>query len=114
LQAVVQNLNIQFAEMMRLRGHRHRILNEPGTTINLASDRKAISRGDFISEIQGLLKITQGRNYPACSTHLLLEISLRAIPAVEKIGIGAYKDHMACSQVFCHPAAFTPFRGKHY
>jgi hypothetical protein len=58
LQVVVQSLNIQFAEMMRLRGHRRRILNEPGTTINLAGDRKTISRGYFISEIQELLKIT--------------------------------------------------------
>lgn len=67
--------------MMRLRGHRRRILNEPGTTINLVGDRKTISRGDFINEIQELLKITRGRNYPECSTHLLLEISFTSNPS---------------------------------
>lgn len=34
LRAVVQNLNIQFAETVRLQDHHRRILNEPGTTTN--------------------------------------------------------------------------------
>lgn len=60
LRAVIQNLNKDFAETVRLRGQKRRIVDQTDTS-NSDSDQNAISRADFIMEIKDLLSITRGR-----------------------------------------------------
>ena len=60
LRAVIQNLNKDFANTVRLRGQTRRILDQIGT-LSLHDRPNAISREDFITEIKDLLGITRGR-----------------------------------------------------
>ena len=68
LRAVVQNLNVQFAETVRLRGQLRRVVEEnegplkPGT----------VTRTDFIGEIKDLLKTTRGRELPGTFNPLIV------------------------------------------
>lgn len=73
LRAVIQNLNVEFAETMRLRGQHRRIVDgvvfcNTGRT----TEPKIISRADFIDEIRDLLKITRGRELPGMFSPLIV------------------------------------------
>ncbi|OCL04807.1 dynamin GTPase [Glonium stellatum] len=72
LRAVVQNLNLEFAAIMRLQGQHRRISSELSSTANSAGGRETISRKDFITEIQELLDITRGRELPGMFNPLIV------------------------------------------
>lgn len=82
LRAVIQNLNLNFAEVMRVRGHRRQITTVAsevpksifGNTqiVNSFSNPKYITRTDFIDDIQGLLKRGRGRELPGLFNPLLV------------------------------------------
>ena len=66
LRAVVQNLNIGFAETMWKHGHRRRIL-DPMTHVPdhiVQSNARAVTRDAFENEIVGLLQRNRGRELP--------------------------------------------------
>ncbi|KAI9809646.1 MAG: hypothetical protein M1825_000078 [Sarcosagium campestre] len=76
LRAVVQNLNLQFAENMRLRGHRRCITDIP--TFGNSSDSRdndvalPIPRADFIREVQEILQSSRGRELPGMFNPLIV------------------------------------------
>ena len=67
LRAVVQNLNLAFAERMRLSGEYRRIVDSKRD-----KDLKTISRNDFIDEIRWLLKRSRGRELPGMFNPLIV------------------------------------------
>ena len=72
LRAVVQNLNKDFAETVRLHGQKRRIADHLTNTLNSPSDRVTISRADFIDEIKELLIVTRGRELPGMFNPLIV------------------------------------------
>ena len=72
LRAVVQNLNVEFAESLRLRGHQRRIVENDVRSNGQTADMKTISRADFIDEIRELLSITRGRELPGMFNPLIV------------------------------------------
>lgn len=68
LRAVVQNLNVDFAELMRTHGHRRRILDQ---RLPKTKD-KSVSRDEFEGEIVGLLKRNRGRELPGMYNPLIV------------------------------------------
>lgn len=83
LRAVVQNLNLDFAESMRVKDH-HRFIVEavfPGESssamlldaFNRPSTFELIGRSDFISEIRDLLKKSRGRELSEMFSPLIID-----------------------------------------
>lgn len=82
LRAVVQNLNIEFSESMRLRGQHRRIVDvastngavqgQPYIDGSLRSNPGVITRTNFIGEIRELLKRTRGRELPGMFNPLIV------------------------------------------
>lgn len=82
LRAVVQNLNLDFAESMRVKGHYRSIVEmiplrkNPPTMLQDTSDKlptpELIGRTDFINEIRDLLKRTRGRELPGMFNPLIV------------------------------------------
>ena len=82
LRAVVQNLNIEFAESMRVKGQYRRIVDvastngvvqgQPCMNSGLRSNPGIIARTDFIDEIRELLKRTRGRELPGMFNPLIV------------------------------------------
>jgi hypothetical protein len=75
LRAVVQNLNMEFAELMRTNGHRRQIrehkeqeLQDPDSAQSEASSRftepELIEKAVFLDEVTELLKRSRGRELP--------------------------------------------------
>jgi len=82
LRAVVQNLNLDFAESMRVKGHHRSIVEAvfPGGSSpamlldasNRPSTPELVGRSDFISEIRDLLKKSRGRELPGMFSPLIV------------------------------------------
>lgn len=72
LRAVVQNLNVEFAESIRLRGQQRRIVEENVSSSNPTQDMETVSRARFIDEIRELLNITRGRELPGMFNPLIV------------------------------------------
>ncbi len=72
LRAVVQNLNVEFAESIRLKGQQRRIVEGNISSANSATKSKIVSRADFIDEIRKLLTITRGRELPGMFNPLIV------------------------------------------
>ena len=75
LRAVVQNLNVEFAESIRLRGHQYRIVEGNISSSDPAENVKTVSRAEFIDDIRELLIITRGRELPGMFNPSLLATS---------------------------------------
>jgi len=72
LRAVVQNLNVEFAESIRLQGQQRRIVEGNISSPDPATNMKTVSRADFIDEIRELLIITRGRELPGMFNPLIV------------------------------------------
>ena len=72
LRAVIQNLNVEFAGSMRLRGHQRRIVEQKSENDESRENLTAISRADYIEEIRQLLNITRGRELPGMFNPLIV------------------------------------------
>ena len=72
LRAVVQNLNVEFAESIRLKGQQRRIVEGNISSANSATNSKIVSRADFTDEIRELLTITRGRELPGMFNPLIV------------------------------------------
>ena len=72
LRAVVQNLNKDFAETVRLDGQKRRIVDHHKDMLHSQSDRATVTRADFIDEIKELLSITRGRELPGMFNPLIV------------------------------------------
>lgn len=72
LRAVVQNLNVEFAESIRLRGQQRRVVEGEISSSEAAEGMKTVSRADFIDEISELLSITRGRELPGMFNPLIV------------------------------------------
>lgn len=72
LRAVVQNLNKDFAETVRLHGQKRRILDIQTDASKSRADKKTISRADFVDEIKELLSVTRGRELPGMFNPLIV------------------------------------------
>ncbi|OXV05778.1 hypothetical protein Egran_06454 [Elaphomyces granulatus] len=65
IRAVVQNLNLDFAERIAKRGHHRQIVDSPGNTgILIPKGVTAITREKFMDHIQHLMQRTRGRELP--------------------------------------------------
>jgi len=67
LRAVVQNLNLGYADDMRLRGHHRKIVDAA-----LPKRKWKVSREDFIDEIRELLRKSRGRELPGMFNPLIV------------------------------------------
>ena len=63
IRAVVQNLNLEFAELITNRGHNREIIDPPNSR-TVHGRVTAITRKDFIDHIQHLMRRTKGRELP--------------------------------------------------
>ena len=78
LRAVVQNLNLEFAQTMRVRGHYSQIVEREISTIPVlkygqrSPQPKRIERADLIDEIRQLLKTSRGRELPGMFNPLIV------------------------------------------
>ncbi|MCJ1463058.1 hypothetical protein MMC07_001662 [Pseudocyphellaria aurata] len=82
LRAVIQNLNLNFAESMRMKGHSRLIVEgtvprkKPPKTLRDTSSRphvpELIGRGEFINDIRDLLKKSRGRELPGMFNPLII------------------------------------------
>ncbi len=73
LRAVVQNLNVRFADTMRLQGqYRHIVDTNTVSDSESTTEPKIVSRADFIDEIRELLTITRGRELPGMFNPLIV------------------------------------------
>ena len=77
LRAVVQNLNLDFAKIMRLRGHDREIVEtNPPKKYFISEDShsapQVVSRAEFIQEIKSLLKYSRGRELPGMFNPLIV------------------------------------------
>lgn len=63
IRAVVQNLNLDFAERIAKRGHHRQIVDSPGNT-SVPKGVTAITREKFMDHIQHLMQRTRGRELP--------------------------------------------------
>lgn len=72
LRAAIQEINLDFAEAVRLRGHQRRIV-EGGLGLSKCTERKkTISRAAFITEIRELLQINRGCELPGMFNPLIV------------------------------------------
>ena len=72
LRAVVQNLNMDFAKSLRLRGHYRQIVEDGVEMSKTVKDVKTVSRGVFIDEIKELLHMSRGRELPGMFNPLIV------------------------------------------
>ena len=76
LRACVQNLNLEFAEIMRLRGHNREIVDaQPAQHVTSEGGQSApevVLRASFIQEIKNLLKHSRGRELPGMFNPLIV------------------------------------------
>jgi GTPase SAR1 family protein len=76
LRAVVQNLNLDFAEAMRLYGHSREISENitslHGTTKRGPLTPRVVSRAEFIQKIRELLRTSRGRELPGMFNPLIV------------------------------------------
>lgn len=81
LRAVIQNLNMEFAEIMRTRGHQRHIVDQvdpvtPASSLSETSPREpepeVISRTTFLDEVTELLKTSRGRELPGMFNPLIV------------------------------------------
>lgn len=72
LRAVIQNLNVEFAKSMRLRGHQRRIVGQKSENDESKENPTVISRADYIEDIRQLLSITRGRELPGMFNPLIV------------------------------------------
>ncbi|KAL9128773.1 MAG: hypothetical protein Q9217_002622 [Psora testacea] len=72
LRAVVQNLNVEFAESIRLRGQQRRIVEDNVGLSDPPKGMDTISRAEYIEEIKELLYITRGRELPGMFNPLMV------------------------------------------
>lgn len=75
LRAVIQNLNLDFAETMRVRGHRRHIVdhvasNGPPPPGSLQPE--IIARAEYLNEVTGILKRSRGRELPGMFSPLIV------------------------------------------
>ena len=63
IRAVMQNLNLDFAEDLARRGHRREITDSKGTT-RLSGGVVPVTRDEFLDHIQRLMRRTRGRELP--------------------------------------------------
>jgi GTP-binding protein EngB required for normal cell division len=63
IRAVVQNLNLEFAEHITRQGHRREIVDSPDNTV-LPRGVTATTREEFMDRIQHLMRRTRGRELP--------------------------------------------------
>ena len=63
IRAVMQNLNLDFAEHITRRGHRREITSSKATT-RVSGGVVPITRDQFLDHIQGLMRRTRGRELP--------------------------------------------------
>ncbi|KAH8674416.1 P-loop containing nucleoside triphosphate hydrolase protein [Tricladium varicosporioides] len=68
LRAVIQNLNMEFAEIMRTHGHRRHI----SKTSSGPPEPETISRAKFLDEVMELLKRSRGRELPGMFNPLIV------------------------------------------
>ena len=66
LRAVIQNLNLEYAETMRLRGHHRQIVDSADDT------DFSITKDEFIDEISDLLRKSRGRELPGMFNPLIV------------------------------------------
>ncbi len=74
LRAVVQNMNVDFAEMMRTQGQRRRIVDQKRSATKDGRQRssKSITRDEYESEIVDLLKRNRGKELPGMFNPLIV------------------------------------------
>ena len=75
LRAKVQNLNLDFAETMRVRGHSREVVETvppASSTAGGGSSRPKVSRAAFTQEIKALLKTSRGRELPGMFNPLIV------------------------------------------
>lgn len=81
LRAVIQNLNMEFAEIMRTQGHRRHIVDQvnSNTPLSIRSETspdfpepEIISRAKFLDEVTELLKRSRGRELPGMFNPLIV------------------------------------------
>ena len=74
--AVVQNLNLDFAETMRIRGNRRKIVDHNNLPVREVppsnQEPDVIDRGRFLDEITRLLKRSRGRELPGMFNPLII------------------------------------------
>lgn len=63
IRAVMQNLNLDFAEIIGRRGHRREITNSEDTK-RISKDVIPIARDEFLDHVQHLMRRTKGRELP--------------------------------------------------
>lgn len=81
LRAVIQNLNMEFAEIMRTRGHRRHVVDQVNSNTPLSIQDEMlpdypvpdiISRAKFLNEVTELLKRSRGRELPGMFNSLIV------------------------------------------
>ena len=72
LRAVIQNLNVELTESMRLRGHQQRIGEQKSENGMSRENPTAVSRADYSEEIRQLLNMTRGRELPGMFNSLIV------------------------------------------
>ena len=72
LRAVIQNLNVEFAESVQLRGQQRRIVEELNSSSHPTESMMTVSRAEFIDEIKELLNITRGQELPGMFSPLIV------------------------------------------
>jgi hypothetical protein len=80
LRAIVQNLNLAFAELMRARGHWRKIIDDKKPVdrksskapIDSDSEPGTISRIAFVKEVVGLLQRNRGRELPGIFSPMIV------------------------------------------
>jgi hypothetical protein len=86
LRAVIQNLNMEFAEIMRTLGHQRHIVDQvdPNTRLSIRGETSSgypepetISRAKFLDEVTELLKRSGGRDLPGMFNPLIVDDMFR-------------------------------------
>lgn len=74
LRAVIQNMNVDFAEEVRTQGHRRRIVDHKRSATKDGKKRrsKSITRDEYESEIVDLLKRNRGKELPGMFNPLIV------------------------------------------
>lgn len=74
IRAVVQNLNLDFAETMRTRGHQREIVDHIPSTATPADPLRPqiITRAEFLDDVTEILKRSRGRELPGMFSPLIV------------------------------------------
>lgn len=73
LRAVIQNLNLSFAESMRKQGHRYHIVEKPDPSCASRTQQpEIITRAEYLKHVLELLKRSRGRELPGMSNPLIV------------------------------------------